>query len=315
MSQQPGSVRLFAALMLAAAAAPALAQAPATPAPATPAPATPAPAPAATSRPADPVVARVNGTEIRLSDVSEAAQQLPAEMRTMPPAMLFPLLVDKLVDEVAVVELARKRGLHQEPAVARQMARAQDQALQRALISREVGPDVTEEKLRARYESEIAGKPGTEEVHARHILLGSEADAKAVIAELKKGADFAALAKARSADKGSSDGGDLGFFKKADMVPEFAEAAFALKPGQITETPVKTQFGWHVIRLEERRTAPPPAFEEAYDGLRTKAIQEGVDEVLKEARAGLNVQRFNMDGTPRRATDNAEPPPAPAKRP
>ena len=261
----------------------------------------------------DPVVARVNGVEVRLSDLADATQSLPAEMRSMPPAMLYPMLLDQLVDRAAIVELARRRGIDKEPAVARQIARAQDQALQTALISRDVGPLVGETELRARYDREIAGKPGEEEVHARHILLPNEADAKAVIAELKKGGDFAAIARARSADKASGDG-DLGFFKKADMVPEFATAAFALKPGQISDTPVKSQFGWHVIRLEARRTAPPPPFEEAYEALRTKTIQEGVEKLLQTARTGLTIEKFNIDGTPRRATDDAQPPPAPARR-
>ena len=277
-----------------------------------------APAAAQTSAPAtapapDPVIARVNTTEIRASDLAEAAQSLPAKMRGMPPAMLFPMLLDQLVDRAAIIDLARRRGLDREPLVARQMARAQDQALQTALISRDVGPLVGETELRARYDREIAGKPGEEEVHARHILLPNEADAKTVIAELKKGGDFATIAKSRSADKASGDG-DLGFFKKADMVPEFAAAAFALKTGQITDTPVKSQFGWHVIRLEARRTAPPPPFEEAFEALRTKTIQEGVEKVLQEARTGLIIEKFNIDGTPRRATDDAQPPPAPARR-
>ena len=273
-----------------------------------------APAPA-TSAPsaADPVIARVNNTEIRASDLAEAAQSLPAEMRGMPPAMLYPMLLDQLVDRAAIIDLARRRGLDREPTVARQMARAQDQALQTALISRDVGPLVGETELRARYDREITGKPGEEEVHARHILLPNEADAKTVIAELKKGGDFATIAKSRSTDKASGDG-DLGFFKKADMVPEFAAAAFALKPGQITDAPVKSQFGWHVIRLEARRTAPPLPFEEAYEALRTKTIQEGVEKLLQLARTGLVIEKFNLDGTPRRATDDAQPPPAPARR-
>ena len=273
-----------------------------------------APAPA-TSAPsaADPVIARVNNTEIRASDLAEAAQSLPAEMRGMPPATLYPMLLDQLVDRAAIIDLARRRGLDREPTVARQMARAQDQALQTALISRDVGPLVGETELRARYDREIAGKPGEEEVHARHILLPNEADAKTVIAELKKGGDFATIAKSRSTDKASGDG-DLGFFKKADMVPEFAAAAFALKPGQITDAPVKSQFGWHVIRLEARRTAAPLPFEEAYEALRTKTIQEGVEKLLQLARTDLAVEKFNMDGTPRRATDDAQPPPAPARR-
>jgi peptidyl-prolyl cis-trans isomerase C len=272
-----------------------------------------APVASAQTPPADPVVARVNTTEIRLSDLSEAAQGLPAEMRAMPPAMLFPMLLDQLVDRAAIVELARKRGMDRDPAVARAIARAQDQALQNALMARDVGPLVTEAQLRARYDRELAGKPGEEEVHARHILLPDEAAARAVIADLKRGGDFAAIAKARSTDKASGDG-DLGFFKKTDMVPEFAEAAFALPAGQVTDAPVKSQFGWHVIRVEARRRAPAPSFEEAHDGLRSKTIQEAVAKVLEQARVGLTVEKFNLDGSARRATDGAEPPPAPARR-
>jgi peptidyl-prolyl cis-trans isomerase C len=272
-----------------------------------------APITVAQTPPADPVVARVNTTEIRLSNLSEAAQGLPAEMRAMPPAMLFPMLLDQLVDRAAIVELARKRGMDRDPAVARAIARAQDQALQNALMARDVGPLVTEAQLRARYDRELAGKPGEEEVHARHILLPDEAAARAVIADLKRGGDFAAIAKARSTDKASGDG-DLGFFKKTDMVPEFAEAAFALPAGQVTDAPVKSQFGWHVIRVEARRRAPAPSFEEAHDGLRSKTIQEAVAKVLEQARVGLAVEKFNFDGSPRRATDGAEPPPAPARR-
>ena len=278
-----------------------------------PAPRAQAPAPQPAPAVADPVVARVNGVEIRLSDLSEAAQTLPAEMRSMPPAMLFPLLLDQLVDRASIVELAKKRGMDRDPAVARALVRAQDQALQNALMARDVGPLVTEAELRARYDREIAGKPGEEEVHARHILLADEAEARAVIAELKKGGDFAAIAKARSTDKASGDG-DLGFFKKTDMVAEFAAAAFALTPGQITDAPVKSQFGWHVIRVEARRRAPPPSFEEAYDGLRGKTIQEAVAKILEQAKVGLAVEKFNFDGSPRRATDDAQPPPAPARR-
>ena len=288
---QPLAARLLAALALAALLA----------------------APGHAQAPADPIVARVNDVEIRASDLAEAAQSLPAEMRGMPPAMLYPMLLDQLVDRAAIIELARRRGIDKEPAVARQMARAQDQALQTALMSRDIGPLVGETELRARYDREIAGKPGEEEVHARHILLPNEADAKTVIADLKKGGDFAAIARARSTDKASGDG-DLGFFKKNDMVPEFAAAAFALKAGQITDTPVKSQFGWHVIRLEARRTAPPPPFEEAYEALRAKTIQESVEKLLQVARTGLTIEKFNIDGTPRRATDNAQPPPAPARR-
>jgi peptidyl-prolyl cis-trans isomerase C len=280
------------------------------PAPAAPPATPPAAAPAPATAPADPVVAKVNGQPIYLSDLQSAAQGLPDNLRGMPPQMLFPMLLDQLIDGRALVIEAEKTGLAKDPAVARQMQAASDRALQSALLSKVVGPEVTDEAVKARFDKEAAGKPPEEEVHASHILVANEADAKKIIAELNGGADFATLAKANSTDPGGKTGGDLGFFKKDEMVPEFSAAAFALKPGQITQTPVHTQFGWHVIKLEERRTAPPPTFEQERDTLRQKMIQEGVQQAVAQARTGLTVQKFNMDGTPIKATDTAEPPPA-----
>jgi peptidyl-prolyl cis-trans isomerase C len=257
------------------------------------------------------VVAKVNGAPIYLSDLQAAAQGLPDNLRGLPPQMLFPMILDQLIDGRALVIEARKDGLDKDPLVARQMTMAEDRALQSAMLSKVVGPTVTDEALKARFDKDNAGKPGEEEVRASHILVANEADAKKIIAELDGGADFATLAKQNSTDPGGKTGGDLGFFKKDDMVPEFAAAAFALKPGEITQTPVHTQFGWHVIKLEERRTAPPPTFEQSRDELRQKMIQEGVQKAVAQARTGLTVQKFNMDGTPMKPTDTAEPPPAP----
>ena len=292
------------------------------------APATPAPAVAATPA-ADPMVAKVNDHVIRQSDIKAAAETLPENARNMPPQVLLPMLVDQVIDGQALLIEAHKLGLDKDPAVSRQMTDASDRALQSALIGRQVGPGLTEEAVRARYDRDIAGKPGEEEVHARHILVADEETAKKIVAELKKGGDFAALAKKYSTDpSGAAQGGDLGFFRKSEMVPEFAAAAFAMKPGEISQVPVHTQFGWHVIKLEEHRTAPPPSFEKSHDELRQKMIQEGVTAVIAKARAGVKIERFNSDGTVVKPTDTATPPapaaatpaapvpaPAPAKKP
>jgi len=299
----------------------ALAQTPAqTPAPTpTPptAPATPGPA-ATAAAPADPVVAKVNGQPIHLSELNQAAQTLPPELRSIPPQTLFPMLLDQQIDRKALVQEARKSGLDKDPMVQRQMALAEDSALQSALLSKQVGPSVTEAAIRARYDKDLADKPGQEEVHARHILVPTEEEAKKVIAELKKGADFATLAKQYSKDPGAAQGGDLGWFKKDEMVPAFSAAAFALQPGQVSDKPVKTEFGWHVIKLEAKRNAEPPSFEQAHDGLRQKMIQEGVQKAVQQARADVTVEKFNMDGSAQRPTDTAQPPatpaPAPAKK-
>ncbi len=281
------------------------------PAPA-PAPApksSPAQAAAPAKTPADPVVARVGNDEIHASELSDAAQALPEELRGMPPASLYPILLDQLIDREAIVLAARKQGMERDPAVQRMVARATDSALQNALLTKEIAPTLTDEAIHARYERDFAGKPGETEIRARHILVADEDTAKKVIAELNAGADFGELAKKYSTDPGAQSGGELGFFKKGDMLPEFSDAAFALKPGETTQTAVKTRFGWHVIQVEEVRAAPPPSFEQVRDEIRQMLIQEGVTRVLAAAKTGLPIEKFNPDGSPMTAAAT----PAPAK--
>ena len=253
------------------------------------------------------IVGTDRGEEIRGSDLAEAAQGLPEELRGMPPNTLYPLLLDQQIDRKILVLAARKAGLPNDPAVQRQVARATETALQNALLLRQVGPGLTEEAIRARYERDVAGKPGEEEVRARHILVADEATAQRLLAEARGGADFEDLAKKNSTDPtAQTGGGDLGFFKQNDMLPEFSAAAFALQPGQLSPAPVQTRFGWHVIKLEERRTAPPAPFEQVRDEIRQALIQEGVKRVLDQARTGLVITRYNPDGSP------ATPPAAPS---
>lgn len=274
--------------------------------------AAPAPSPVAAAAPADPVLARVNGEEIHASELAEAAQGLPEELRGMPPQMLYPMLLDQLVDRRAIVIAARKQGLEKDPTVQKQIARATETALQNVMLTREIAPTLTDESIKARYDRDVANKPGEEEIHASHILVADEDKAKAIIAQIKAGKDFGELARENSTDPSAKgNGGDLGFFKKADMLPEFAEAAFALKPGEVTMTPIKTRFGWHVIKLQERRAAPPPTLDQVRDEIRQSLIQEGVTKVLAEAKVGLTIQKFNQDGTP--MVDVPAPAPAPAK--
>jgi len=260
---------------------------------------------------ANPVVARVDGRPIHLSDLKDAAKNLPPNAQALPPQTLYPMLLEQLIDGRALVAEARRTGLDKEPPVRREVTAAENQALETALLRKEITPLITEAAVRARYDSDIAGKPGEEEVHARHILVPDEATARKIIAELDKGADFAALSKQYSKDPGAAQqGGDLGFFKKTEMVPAFADAAFALQPGQVTQTPVHTQFGWHVIQVLGRRTDPPPTFEQASAALRQKMIRQDVQQAVVRARAQVKVEKFNLDGSPMRATDDAVPPPS-----
>lgn len=259
--------------------------------------------------PTDPVVATVNGQPIHLSDVQAAAASLPPNVRAMPPEILYPKLIDSLVNQRALAIVARKQGVEKDPAVQQQIDTATVQILDNALLRREIMPTITEAALHARYESEIANKAGDSEVHAKQILVSTEDQAKQIIAKLENGGDFTTLAKQYSKDSGAAAGGDLGFFKKGDMVPAFADAAFALKPGEFTKTPVHTQFGWHVILVVARRQVPPPTFEQARDQLRQEMLREGIEKAVAQARQTADVKVYNLNGSPAPATENAVPPP------
>ena len=247
--------------------------------------------------PSNTVVARVDGTELRLSDVEAAQQNLPPQVQKLPLEQIYPMLLDRLVDGMLITKAGRKEDLEQDPEVQNRLKRYEDRLIQEAYLNRLVTPAETEDRLKAGYEALAKEKAG-EEVHARQILVKTEDEAKSVIAELDKGADFAALAKKYSTDPGGGSGGDLGYFKHDDMIKEFADAAFALSPGQYSKTPVKTKFGWHVIKVEDRRAGKPPSFEEAREQLKRDLAHEIIDAKLQELRSAAKIEEFGLDGKP-----------------
>jgi peptidyl-prolyl cis-trans isomerase C len=248
--------------------------------------------------PKDPVVAIVNGQQIRLSELEVAQQALPPQYRNMPLKSVYPALLDRIIDSKLVVADGRKNKIPDDPAFKKRMAFIEDQILQDFWLQKEIAKRVTTEKMKERYQERLKSTPPEEEVRARHILVATEDEAKALIAEIKKGGAFDKLAKEKSTDKASgAEGGDLGWFKKSDMVKEFADAAFALKKGELTDNPVKTQFGYHVIKLEDRRQAPPPTFEELQDQIREELARETVTQILDQLRAGAKIEKFNIDGS------------------
>jgi len=261
--------------------------------------------------PGDRILARVDGEPITLSDLMAAVRELPEQLRNTPPQRLYPVLLDQLITQRAIVGAARRAGLDRDEEVRARVRRAEDQELQQALLTREVAGRVTDAQVRETYDRQIAGRPAEEEVRARHILVATEAEARTALAEVRGGADFAVVATRLSTDPGSRNGGDLGFFRQGDMIPEFAAAAFALQPGQISENPVRTPFGWHVIKVEERRQMQPPPFEEVQDQIRQQLFEREVNAAVERIRTAARVERFNSDGSAPRATDNAEPPPPP----
>jgi peptidyl-prolyl cis-trans isomerase C len=307
--------RFRLSLLLCLAALPAWAQAPA-PIPASP----PAAAPAATPEDANPVLARVNGQDVRLDEVmATAAEAMPAELRNVPPVMLrsmlppqvFEQLLDRAITDRAMLAAARAARLDQDPEIRRRVRLAEENEMRDVLLRREVLPRVTDEALRARYDRDAAGRTAEEEVRARHILVPNEADARTILTEIQRGGNFEEVARRRSTDPAARNGGDLGFFRRGDMVPEFANAAFALQPGQVSPAPVRTQFGWHVIKLEERRSSTGPSFEDSRDTLRQAMIEEEVQAAVQRIRASVNIERVAPPPAPTPAIQ-AEPP-APAR--
>jgi peptidyl-prolyl cis-trans isomerase C len=254
----------------------------------------------------DPVVARVNDSEIRRSDVLITIESLPAQYRQLPLEALFGTVLTQMIDRRLIAQAAEKSKLGDDAEVKRRLAGLRERVLQEIYLSNELEKALTDDKVRSRHEQLLKSQPAKEEVRARHILLASEADAKAVIDELTKGGDFAELAKSRSSGPSAATGGDLGYFAKDQMVPEFAEAAFAMKKGETSKAPVKTQFGWHVIKIEDRRQAAPPSFEERKDELRREMAQEMIVAIIDDLRKGAKIEQFSLDGVPAPA-DGAKP--------
>lgn len=251
----------------------------------------------------DPVVATVNGSAIHRSDVEAARLDLPAQYQSFPFEVVYPALLERLIDGKLLVAAGRTENLAKDAEVKDRMARLEDQVIQNVYLTRTIKAKLTDDVLKKRYDELVKTTPPEAEVHARHILVKSEDEAKDVLKELKGGADFTELAKKKSTGPSAAQGGDLGFIKRGDVVPEFAEAAFALKPGQVTEAPVKTQFGWHVIKIEEAREAKPPSFEEAREELEREASRDLITGVVNDLRVKAKIARFNPDGTPKAEGD------------
>jgi peptidyl-prolyl cis-trans isomerase C len=257
----------------------------------------------------DPVVATVNGISIHRSAVEKAKMGVP-QLAQLPLEMVYPMLLDNLINEQLLIEAARKENLQNDPEVKNRLKDIEGRLMAQTYASRAAKKAVNDDMLAKRYEKFKKETPPGEEVRARHILVASEDEAKTVMADLKKGGKFEDLAKSKSIDPGAKQGGDLGFFRKEEMVPEFSEAAFKLKPGQTSETPVKTQFGWHIIKVEERRASQPPKFEEVKEELRAELSQEALSSMIDGLASKAKITRMGLDGKPMEeapAADKAKP--------
>lgn len=241
------------------------------------------------SGPVDVVVARVNGDEIMQSEVFELVQSLPPQYQQQL-GQIYPMLVERMVDFKLAARAGRAAGLAEDAEVKERVEKARTDAIREVYLERQIDERITDSDLQQRYEAYVAENPPATEQRARHILLETEEEAKAVIEELNGGADFVELAKERSGGPSAPQGGDLGYFTAQQMVPEFAQAANQLEPGEYSQEPTKTQFGWHVIKLEDRRQAEPPSFEELEPQLRQAASREAFEGIVAELREGAEIE-------------------------
>lgn len=244
----------------------------------------------------DRVAARVNGEDIMLSEVMAMIQDLPAQYQQIPIPQLYPLLVRRAVNNRLMAVEAAKTDLVDDPQLKADVEKFRQTRLLELYLLQKIEEQSTPEALKARYDAFVKEAEPEPSINARHILLETEEAAKAVITELDGGADFAELAKSKSRGPSGPRGGDLGFFGKGQMVPEFEAAAFAMKKGEYSKAPVQTQFGWHVIKVEDRREFPP--FEEKQDQLRQEMTGDILNGLVTELRSGAEIEEFQIDGTP-----------------
>lgn len=238
----------------------------------------------------DTPLAEVNGTELTLGDLIVIRRDLPEQYQALPNKVLLEGILEQMIDQYLLAEAARAEGIDERPAVAISLRNQQRAILADAYLTAEVESRVTEERVRETYEERyVQGEP-EDEVHAYHILVETEEEADEIKAKLDAGADFGELAEEHGTDGTAQRGGDLGWFVQSDMVPEFAEKVFAMEPGTISE-PVKTSFGWHIIKLEDRRPRTPPEFEEVRAELRQEAVRNAQVAIVEELRAEADIEK------------------------
>ncbi|MGJ5040775.1 MULTISPECIES: peptidylprolyl isomerase [unclassified Bradyrhizobium] len=274
-------------------------------------------APARAADDANPVLAKVNGAEIRKSDVTLAEEELGQSLAQMDPATKDENVLSFLIDMKLVAKAAEDKKVADSEEFKKRLAFTRNRLLMDSLLASEGKAATTPDAMKKVYEEAAKQIGGEQEVHARHILVETEDDAKAVKAELAKGADFAELAKKKSKDPGASDGGDLGFFTKEQMVPEFANVAFSLEPGKISD-PVKTQFGWHVIKVEEKRSRKPPEFDQVKGQIETYVTRKAQADYVGKLREAAKIERLDKPAADAAKPADAKPadakPAEPAKK-
>ena len=244
----------------------------------------------------DPVIAKVNGVEIHESDLAMAEEdvgQSQQHLQTLPPDGKRDYLVSYLTDVIIAAQAAEGKKIADQKEFKSRLAFIRNKLLMETLLQDIGKAALTPDAMKKVYDDAVKQMGTEQEVRARHILVPTEEEAKAVLAEIKRGTDFAELAKQKSKDPGAAaEGGDLGYFGKEQMVPEFAEAAFKMEKGQVSD-PVKTQFGWHIIKVEDKRNKPVPEFDKVKDQIETYVQRKAQADYVKKLQETAKVERLD----------------------
>jgi peptidyl-prolyl cis-trans isomerase C len=243
----------------------------------------------------DPVVAKVNGVEIRESDLAMAEEDVGQnpQLQAMPAEARRDYMVSYLADVILAAKAAEGKKVADQKEFKGRLAFIRNKLLMETLLQQEGKAALTPDAMKKVYDEAVKQMGNEQEVRARHILVPTEDEAKAVLAEVKKGTDFAELARQKSKDPGAAaEGGDLGYFGKEQMVPEFAEVAFKLDKGQVSD-PVKTQFGWHIIKVEDKRTKPVPEFDKVKDQIETYVTRKAQADYIHKLQETAKIERLD----------------------
>lgn len=246
----------------------------------------------------DTVRAIVDGQKFTYADIMKEKAGLPKQYQSEPDSKLFPALEDQVIGAFVVYKAAKAEGLENKPEVKQSIEKAVEGIVSQAYLLEKVKGKITDAALKEKYDEIVKKFPEEKEAHLRHILVSDKETAQAVIKALKNGTDFKKLAQQKSKDGTAKDGGDLGFMRKSELPQELADAAFALSPGAYSSEPIKTDFGWHVLKIEEIRDAKPPKFDEIKNELKALMTQEAIMGIIKDLRAKAKIELFDADGKP-----------------
>ena len=240
------------------------------------------------------VLAKVNGEVITQADIDLFYKALPDQIKQIPIEQVQNQILDRLIDQQLISREAKKAGFDKRPDIMRKLAYEKIKILNESYLANVLEKEVTPERVLETYNRSIALEKKREEVKARHILVKTEAEALDIIKALKSGADFISLAKERSTGPSGKNGGDLGFFTADQMVPAFSKAAYALRKGETSDKPVQTQFGWHVIKVEDKRLAGARPFEELEPLIREQLETKAYEKIVQQFRKTAKIEKMNL---------------------